>query len=91
MLIRLDVAVELRLPGLNVLEALSAEEALDLLASGSRVEVVFSDYRRSGTLDGWKLRGILKKQHPHLHFILTSAQRPPALGGLSNSRNYIID
>ncbi|MDG4650645.1 response regulator [Roseibacterium sp. SDUM158017] len=76
-LIRLDVAEEIRLAGLDVLEASSAEEALDLLAAGSRVDVVFSDYQLSGTLDGWKLRSILKERHPHLHFILTSAQRPP--------------
>lgn len=77
-LIRLDIADELRVSGFCVIEAASAEEALDLLASGSQVDVIFSDYRLHGALDGWALRNAVREEYPDLPFILTSAQVPPA-------------
>jgi DNA-binding NtrC family response regulator len=77
-LIRLDVADELRLSGFSVVEASSAEEALDLLASGLQVDVVFSDYWLLGALDGCELREAVEARYPGLPFILTSAQEPPA-------------
>jgi two-component system, response regulator PdtaR len=76
-LIRLDVAEELRLAGYSVLEAASAEEALDLFAAGSPVDIVFSDFQLLGVLDGWELRAALAEIHPRVPFILTSAQAPP--------------
>ena len=77
-LIRLDVAEELRVSGFCVVEASSAEEALDLLASGLQVDVVFSDYWLLGALDGCALRKAVAERYPGLPFILTSAQEPPA-------------
>lgn len=78
MLIRLDIADELRESGFHVIEAASAEEALDLLASGAVVDVIFSDNRLQGVLDGWALRDAVRERYPDLPFILTSAQQPPA-------------
>lgn len=77
-LIRLDVAEELRMAGFAVFEASSAEEALELLASGLQVDVIFSDFRLLGPLDGWQLRKAVARQFPGPSFILTSAQDPPA-------------
>lgn len=77
-LIRLDVAEELRVSGYSVFEASSAEEALDLLAAGLQVDVIFSDFRLLGTLDGWQLRMAVERQYPGPSFILTSAQDPPS-------------
>ena len=78
MLIRLDIADELREADFHVIEAASAEEALDLLASGAQVDVIFSDNRLQGALDGWALRHAVRERYPDLPFILTSAQQPPA-------------
>lgn len=73
-LIRLDIADELRRAGYLVLEAARAEDALRLLRSGHPVDVVFSDYQLQGALDGWDLRRALAAEFPQLPFILTSAQ-----------------
>lgn len=75
-LIRLDVSDVLRRAGYTVLEAASGAEALDLLATGCRVDVLFSDYQLLGPNDGWELCMSVSKRYPHLPFILTSAQEP---------------
>lgn len=75
-MIRLDIAAVLRRVGYTVLEAASGAEALDLLATGCRVDVLFSDYQLLGPIDGWELCMSVSKRYPHLPFILTSAQEP---------------
>lgn len=78
-LIRMDIAQELSLAGLEVLEAASAEEAIDLVEAGHRVDVVFSDIQLGGAIDGIALARRLRRLSPGLPVILTSAK---VLGGL---------
>lgn len=73
-LIRLDICDVLRNDGFLVLEAASAEDALDILRAGPPVDAVFSDYQLLGPLDGWDLHGSVTTLHPEVAFILTSAQ-----------------
>lgn len=77
-LLRLDIAEELRLAGYRVLEAASAEDALELFASGYRAEAVFSDFHLAGPATGWDLRHSLARGNPDVAFILTSGREPPA-------------
>ena len=77
-LIRLDVSDELRRAGHCVLEASSAEDALDLLAADGSVDVVFSDYQLAGAIDGCELWFIVAHRYPALPFVLTSAQNAPS-------------
>ena len=60
-LVRMVIAEELRDAGYTVIEANSADEALDLLRHGEvDVQVIFSDVRMPGTIDGAMLARIVR-------------------------------
>lgn len=76
--VRMGIALELAMSGFTVLEACCADEALELLASGQQVDVVFSDIHMPGRLDGLGLRASLLRSHPHLPVIMTSGHTVPS-------------
>jgi PAS domain S-box-containing protein len=58
--------------GYRTLYRESAEAALQLLATGTRVDLVFSDIVMPGTIDGVGLASEIRTQYPHLPVILTT-------------------
>src|SRR5687768_8244454 len=65
-LVRLATAEMLRDEGYTVLEASDATEALVLFASSQALDLVISDVRMPGELDGVKLSRIIKEARPQL-------------------------
>jgi two-component system, response regulator PdtaR len=66
------VAVGLRYAGFEVLEAISAEDAIAYMSAGQRIDVVFTDIQLAGDLSGWDLAEQLRVTQPHLPIIYTS-------------------
>jgi CheY-like chemotaxis protein len=81
-LIRAFIAEELRLAGFSVIEASRADEALTYLKAGEQVDLVFSDIRMPGSLDGLQLAEILRDKYPDIPVILTSGNAPPRHVGI---------
>ena len=52
-LVREMIAEELRDAGFDVIEATDGEAAANILAGAGRVDLLFTDIRLPGTLDGW--------------------------------------
>jgi CheY-like chemotaxis protein len=75
-LIRALIAEELRLEGFSVIEAGRADEALTYIKAGEQVDLVFSDIRMPGLLDGLQLAEILRDKYPDIPVILTSGNAP---------------
>jgi len=75
-LIRLLIADELRNQGIHVLEASNADEALTVLESELPIEVLFTDIRMPGRLDGIGLTRLARERYPHIRLILTSSHQP---------------
>ena len=82
-LIRWMVAEILRDAGYAVIEAMNGDEALEIIQSGVRVDLVFSDVRMPGKIDGTTLLEIVRKQRPDLPVVITSGHCDPtaALSG----------
>jgi|SRR5579863_1472932 len=72
-LTRCTAAVYLREAGYRVIEAADAEEAISVLCSGARVDLVFSDVYMPGALDGHGLARWVAQHQPALPVLLTSA------------------
>src|SRR5262245_57730706 len=72
-LVRMSLADQLRRAGYVVFEASSADEALDLL-HGNSVQLVLSDIRMPGSMDGAELARAIRTQHPHIKIVLASGQ-----------------
>lgn len=76
-LVRFATAELLRTEGYTVLEAVSASEALQLLATGHPLDLVLSDIRMRGGMDGVSLTYAMKAVRPYLPIVLVSSHLSP--------------
>lgn len=73
-LIRIELADELRDQGYAVIEAADANEALSILRSNAGVDVLVTDIRMPrGTMDGLALAGRVRTEYPAMKVLITSA------------------
>ncbi len=70
--VREPIAEYLRDCGYHVLEAADAREAISLVDASAGVDVVFSDVRMPGDMDGFALAHWLRTHHPEVSVLLTS-------------------
>jgi CheY-like chemotaxis protein len=75
LLLRWPTGEYLRDAGYRVIEAASASEAIAVLASGARVDLVFSDVNLADEMNGHALASWLASNHPQTPMLLTSADR----------------
>jgi len=81
MLIRAALSEYLRAWGYRVLEACHAEEAMAILTSETPVDLVFSDVRMPGSMDGLALAQWIRCNRPEIPVLLTSGDmRHPCAG-----------
>lgn len=77
-LIRHYISESLRDAGYTVIEATSADEAIDMIQSGVPVDLVFSDVRMPGIVDGLGMIGVIRRLQPDLPVFITSGHCDPA-------------
>ncbi|MCP1914908.1 DNA-binding NtrC family response regulator [Bradyrhizobium elkanii] len=73
--IRFDVAEHLRGAGFEVIEARTADDAMDYISSGERIDALITDIRMPGTLDGLELAGKVRVMQPMLLILVASGSR----------------
>lgn len=71
-MVRMPIAEFLRDCGYNVLEAGDASEAIAAMASEEPVNLVFSDVRMPGQMDGFGLAEWFEAHYPAVPVLLTS-------------------
>jgi CheY-like chemotaxis protein len=76
-LIRLEITEYLRSQGFRVLVAANGDEAKQILSSGERIEVLFSDVNMPGNIDGLELAYWVRQNQPWIEVILTSGDSRP--------------
>lgn len=84
-LVRMEIAQAFEDEGGNVLEAGSAESALDLLRAQA-VELLVTDIRLTGAMTGWELAQLARTINPELSVIYLSANPPVPDLYVSDSR-----
>ena len=70
--VRSMIAEFLRDAGFDVLEAGSADEAMAHFEAGAEIDLLFSDVRMPGSMDGSELARQVKGKWPSTHVVLTS-------------------
>lgn len=85
---RYTAAEYFRGSGYRVIEANDADEALSVFASGSQVNVLFSDIQMPGSMDGLALADRIAQRYPGLPVLLTSGRRPDVLP--ANCRCFFV-
>ena len=88
-LVRLAVAAYLRDSGYTVIEVSNASEALIVVASQTHIDLVFSDIRIPGWMDGEVLANWLSIRRPEIPVILTSGVIAPPLKYKTNAFRFI--
>ncbi len=77
--IRYTIAEFLREEGYHILEAENAEAALSAFRGGTHVDVMFTDIRMPGEMDGLGLADEVRSRWPHTKIIMTSGYAPELL------------
>ena len=73
-LLRLVAADELRQQGCGVIEAASADEAMAVLRTGTKIDLLLTDIQLQGTLDGIGLARFVRSNLPRSKVIAVSGQ-----------------
>jgi CheY-like chemotaxis protein len=92
-LVRFTTADILREGGFDVLEAVDASEALALLTTGHPLDLVITDIRMPGRMDGVQLTAVIKNTRPNLPVALFSShlERPDHEADVFISKPYDPD
>jgi CheY-like chemotaxis protein len=82
--LRMAVSLHLREAGLIVIEAVDAEEAVEILHANKSIALVFSDINMPGLVDGNDLAAWIAGRYPDIKVLLTSGigreGGPPFIG-----------
>lgn len=77
-LIRMSTALFLEDAGLQVLEAGNSAEALYVLGANTGIDVLLTDVRMPGVMDGLALVAKVRRDHPLTRCIVVSGNATPA-------------
>jgi CheY-like chemotaxis protein len=87
--VRMVVSEYLRGSNYTVIEAISGDEAVAILASGAHVDIVFTDFRLPGTFTGEMLAEWIGKELPLIPVLLTSGEARTLRGAGGKARRFI--
>jgi two-component system, response regulator PdtaR len=76
-LVRLCAVGMLEDAGFRMIEAVNSDEALNLLAADSDVQLLFTDVNMPGTIDGLALAREVRDRWPHIGIMVASAKKVP--------------
>src|SRR6204780_5745961 len=76
-LVRLSAVGMLEDAGFRMIEAVNADQALELLAADSDVQLLFTDVNLPGTIDGLALARQVHDRWPHIGIIVVSGRESP--------------
>lgn len=79
--VRALLADELRAAALTVVEAANADEAWAYLQSGGHADLMLSDVRMPGSMDGIELRRRVRAEFPGIKIVITSGNIGPVIPG----------
>lgn len=71
-LLRMNSADHLREEGFAVLEAGSGEAAIELLHVAKEIDLVFTDIRLGGQINGWDVADAFRSRYPDIPVLYTS-------------------
>mgnify|MGYP000034916248 CR=1 FL=1 len=74
-LVRMDIVSHLEDEGFIVLEADSADAAIQILETNLEVAILFTDIDMPGSMDGLKLSAAVRDRWPPVKIVVTSGHR----------------
>jgi CheY-like chemotaxis protein len=87
-LLRLVIADELREAGFEVIEAADGGSALDALKDGARIDLLFTDIRMPGRLNGWDVAEQARSLKPDIPVIYATGFSDDGVRLVPNGRFF---
>jgi CheY-like chemotaxis protein len=78
--LRETIAECLRDWGYHVLEASNAQAAIGLITAAKQIDVIFTDVRMPGRMDGFGLARWVRERHPEMPILVTTGYEGPGSG-----------
>ena len=88
-LIRCMISDELRDVGYGVIEACSADEAVELLTTGAPIDFLISDVRMPGRMNGLDLLKFVRRVSPDIPVLMMSAHLDPKDAMLDGATRFL--
>jgi two-component system, response regulator PdtaR len=88
--VRAMIAEFLRDAGFDVVEAGNADEAMAVFEAGTEIDLLFSDVRMPGSMDGSVLAERVKGKWPGTHVVLTSGYTSALLETQAKTRDRVL-
>src|SRR5580704_12017918 len=95
-LVRLSAVGMLEDAGFRMIEAVNSDQALELLAANSEVQLLFTDVNMPGAIDGLALARQVHDRWPQIRIMVASAKREPQpeelpVGSRCEQKPYSLD
>ena len=88
-LIRMSAVEMIEQTGCRIVEAVNADEAIDILTSRTDINVLFTDIEMPGSMDGLELAQAVHDRWPGIAIIVTSGRKRPSAGDLPVGSRFI--
>ena len=88
-LIRMVSADVLADAGYRVLEAQDADEAIEIMERADHVELLFTDIRMPGSMDGLELASFVHAHWPDVRLLVTSAHRSLSASEIPDDGRFV--
>ena len=88
-LIRIIISDALRDAGYDVIEAFNGDEAVDMLNAATVFDLILSDVRMPGAVDGLELLRLVREDFPTLPVILTSGHLDPGVAAREGATQFL--
>jgi CheY-like chemotaxis protein len=85
-MLAVDIAEE---AGFSVLQAVDADEAIEVLQKRADIRVVFTDIDMPGSMDGLELAHAIRHRWPPIQVVLTSGKMRPTADELPDRCRFI--
>jgi two-component system, response regulator PdtaR len=76
-LVLLSICESLASEGYEVLTAVNADEAIEILESRNDINTVFTDVEMPGSMDGLRLAAAVRDRWPPINIVVTSGKSRP--------------
>jgi CheY-like chemotaxis protein len=88
-LVRTTAAALLETQGYEVLQAATAQSALEVLEQRSDIRLLFTDVRIPGVKDGLGLARQIYERWPHIKLLVTSGQQTPNQSDMPRTASFL--
>jgi CheY-like chemotaxis protein len=88
-LLRFSISEDLASQGYEVLSAMNADQAIEILESRTDISTIFTDIEMPGSMDGLRLAAAVRDRWPPINIIVTSGKGRPSQAQMPKNTQFV--